>query len=183
MPVLDERHGLRRDALVVPAERARARRGAVASATIVTSSEPYLNPSSTLSGREEARPGVRRLRPEDPVELRWVAARLVDLHVQLGGVEDDRPRARTGTAARDSSSTASSASRSALLDEVEAADVLVAGGLEAPAAVGVAPPLVLVAVDRVRLDAGPDRVMTCSVKLPSVAANVFHSRWRRRSTR
>ncbi len=66
--VLDERHGLGRDALVVPAERAhpagrggvgddRDEVGAVAEALV------------ELVGRQEARPGVARLRPEDAVEL------------------------------------------------------------------------------------------------------------------
>ena len=55
-----------------------------------------------------------------------------------------------------SSATASSASGSARSCEVEAADVLVAGGLPAAARIRVAPALVFVAVDRVGLDRGAD---------------------------
>ncbi len=82
-------------------------------------------------------------------------ARLVDLHVQLRRVEDDRPPA--GRALRRGQE------RDRLLrvllgvtEQVEASDVLIAGALPAAAVVGPAPSLQLVAVDGVGLDARAD---------------------------
>ena len=100
-------------------------------------------------------PGVRGLGPVDPVELGRVAARLVDLHVQLRRVEDDRPPAGRALGRRQE--------RDRLLgvllgvaEQVERADVLVAGRLPAAAVVRPAPALVLVALDRVGLHARAD---------------------------
>ncbi len=55
-----------------------------------------------------------------------------------------------------SRATASLAERLDVIGQVQAADVLVARRLPAAAGVGVAPALVLVALDRIRLDARPD---------------------------
>jgi hypothetical protein len=76
----------------------------------------------------------------------------VDLHVQLRGVQDDRPHASRELRRLDQ---LQGLVRDALgvAGEVEAADELVAGGSPATPIVGVAAPLVLVAIDGVGLKA------------------------------
>ncbi len=105
-----------------------------------------------------------------------MTAALVDLEVELRGVEDDRPPAgrqlRRGEKLHGLGRDPLGRAR-----QVERADVLVAGALPSAARIGVAAALVLLAVDGVRLDPGPTWVITCSVELPSLAANVFSSRW------
>ncbi len=142
-------------AFVVPAERPEAAGGgrvgddvdeiaAVAKALV------------ELVGRQEARPRVARLRPEDPVELAWVAAALMDLHVQLRRVEDDREATRRALR-RAQQCDGLARERLRVGGEVEATDVLEAGRFERPAvAVRVAPSLMLVALDGVGLDARSD---------------------------
>src|SRR5262249_47716603 len=104
----------------------------------------------------EARPGVAGLGAEDPIELGRVTAALVDLEVELRRVEDDGEA--TGRALRRAEqSDRLLGERPGAAGEVEAADVLVAGGLERSAVgVRVAPALVLVALDGVGLHTGPD---------------------------
>ena len=153
-PLLHERHRLRGHPLVVPPERPEpAGRGRVGDDVDELRAVPEA--AAEEVGGEEARAGVARLRPEDAVELRRVAAALVDLEVELGRVEDDRPPPGRQLGGREQ--------LDGLLgeplrvsEEIEAADVLVPGGLEAAAGVGVAAALVLVALDRVRLDGRAD---------------------------
>src|SRR5258705_315064 len=154
-PVLDERHRLRRDALVVPAERAhpaRRRRIGHDIDEVAAVAEALVE----LVGRQEARAGVARLGPAHPDELGRVAAALVDLEVELGWVEDDGEPARRALG-RSQQRDAFLGQRARVADEVEAAHELVPGGPEWPSVgVGIASPLVLVALDRVGLDAGTD---------------------------
>ena len=84
-----------------------------------------------------------------------MAARLVDLEVELARVEDDREPARRALR-RGQERDGLVGERLGLLGEVEAADELVAGRLPAAARVRVAPALVLVAVDGVGLDRRAD---------------------------
>ena len=67
-PLADDRHRLCRHALVVPAERAEPtrQRGVGDDRHEV---RPVAEARLELVGRQEARPGVRRLGPEDAVEL------------------------------------------------------------------------------------------------------------------
>ena len=80
-----------------------------------------------------------------------MAAALVDLQVELRRVEDDRPPAGRQLRRREQLDglVGHALGRAG---EVHRADVLVAGALPGAAGVGVAPALVLVAVDGVRLD-------------------------------
>ena len=100
-------------------------------------------------------PGVRGLGAVDPVELGRVAARLVDLHVELRRVEDDRPPAGRALG-RGQERDGLLGVLLGVAEQVERADVLVAGRLPAAAVVRPAPALVLVALDRVGLDARAD---------------------------
>ena len=80
-----------------------------------------------------------------------MAARLVDLQVELRRVEDDRePAGRT--LRRGQQLDGLLGQRLGVPGEVQAADVLVAGRVPATAGVRVGATLVLVAVDGVRLD-------------------------------
>ena len=91
-PLLDQRDLLGRDALVVPAEGAQAARDRgvghdVAQVGAVAEGAQHVR-------RQEAGPGVAGLGAERAVQLGGMAAALVDLHVQLARVQEDRPRAR-----------------------------------------------------------------------------------------
>src|SRR6185369_5616725 len=126
--VPDERYGLGGDALVIPAERAHpAGRGRIGDD--VDEIAPVAEALVELVGRQEARPGVARLGPEDAVELRRMAAALVDLHVELRRVEDDREPARRALR-RTEQGDALLGQRARVAGQVEAADELVAGGPE-----------------------------------------------------
>ena len=104
-----------------------------------------------------------------------MAARLVKLEVQLRRIEDDREPARRALG-RGQKRHGLVGERLGTTGEAEAADELVAGRLPAAAGVGIAPALVLVALDGVGFDRRADVGDDLSVRLPSVAANVFHSR-------
>ena len=152
-PLLDQRDLLGHHALVVPAERAQAARDGgvgddVAQVAAVAEGAQHVR-------RQEARAGVGRLGAEGAVQLRGVAAALVHLHVELGRVQQDGPRAggqgRGGEQLHGLARDALGVAR-----EVHRPDVLVAGRGPGPAVVRVAAALVLVAVDRVGLEARAD---------------------------
>ena len=84
-----------------------------------------------------------------------MAARLVDLEVELGRVEHDREP--SGWALRRAEQRDGLfGHRFGAIPHAKAPDVLVAGGLPAAARIGVAPALVFVTVDRVGLDRRAD---------------------------
>ena len=152
-PVLDQVDALGLHALVVPAERAEAARdrrvgddvdevGSVAEAV-------------QHVGREEARAGVAGLGAERAVELGGVPAALVDLHVELARVQEDRARAR-GERRRAQQLDGLARDPLGVALEVHAAHELVARRRPEAAVVGEAAALVLVARDGVGLEAGAD---------------------------
>ena len=129
--------------------------GAVASATMSIEVRPVAEPALELVGRQEARPGVARLGAEHAVELGRVAARLVDLEVELRRVEHDRePSGRALWRAEQRDGLLGH--RFGALAHAKTSDVLVARGLPAAPGIRVAPALVFVTVDRVGLDRGAD---------------------------
>ena len=130
--------------------------GAVASATMSTSVRAVAEARLELVGGQEARPRVGW-----PRSRRRGRARSGDRSSRGPGGRAARGRGRSsagraGTAARREAATASVAIRSAVPARSSDADVLVAGALPSAARIGVAAALVLVAVDGVRLDPGPD---------------------------
>ena len=152
--LLDERHGLRLDALVVPAERAHAAgRGRVGDDVdeVGAVAEARLE----LVRGQEARAGVGRLGAEHAVELGRVAARLVDLQVELRRGEDDREAAGRALRRRQEFDGLLG-ERFGLLGEAETADELVARRVPAAARIRVGAALVLIAIDRVRFDRRAD---------------------------
>ena len=116
---------------------------------------PVAEPVLELVGGQEARAGVARLGAEHAVELGRVAARLVDLEVQLRRVEHDREPSGRALRRAEQRDCLLGHRLGALL-HAETPDVLVAGGLPAAASIRVAPALVFVTVDRVGLDRGAD---------------------------
>ena len=152
-PLLDQRHALRRDALVVPAERAEAADdGRVGDD--VDEVRSVAEAVEHVRG-QEARARVAGLGPERAVELGRVAAALVHLHVQLAGVEDDRAGAR-GERRRAEQLDGLARDPLRVRLEVHRPHELVAGRRPQPAVVREAPALVLVALDRVGLEARAD---------------------------
>src|SRR6185503_20625378 len=152
--VLDERHRLRGHALVVPAEGAHPARGRRVGRD-VDQVGAVAEAGLELVGGEEARARVRGLGAEHSIELGGMAARLVDLQVELRRVEDDREPARWALW-RGQELDGLFGERSGGLLEPLAADDLVAAAAPPAARVRVAPALVLVTVDGVSLDAGTD---------------------------
>ena len=147
---LHEGHALGGDALVVPAERPQAavRRRVGDEVDEVRSVAEAL---VELVGRQEARAGVGSLGTEHPVELGRVSAALVDLEVELRGMEDDRASAgRQGGRAQELDGLLGEGPGARC--EVEPTDVLVAGGAVAAARLGVGAPLELVAAGGVDLE-------------------------------
>src|SRR5581483_7089370 len=88
-PLPNEGDGLGGASFVGPAEGPDAARGRGVGDD-VDELAPVAEAGLELVDGEEARPGVARFGAEDPVELRRVAAALVDLEVELRRVEDDR---------------------------------------------------------------------------------------------
>src|SRR5688572_4618125 len=142
-PVLDQRHGLGRDALIVPAERPHAaRRGGVGHD--VDEVGAVAEPLCELVGRQEARPGVARLGAEDPIELGGVAAALVHLQVELARVQHDRELA-AGTLRRGEQRDRLVGQGLRAILEPQRPDELVACRLPATTRIGIRAALVLVA--------------------------------------
>ena len=151
--LLDQRDLLGHHALVIPAERAQAARDGgvghdVAQVAAVAEGAQHVR-------RQEAGSRVGGLGAERAVQLRGMAAALVHLHVQLGRVQQDRACAgRQGRGGQELHGLGRGTL--GVAGEVHRPDELVAGRGPRPAVVRVAATLVLVAPDRVGLEARPD---------------------------